>query len=302
MNGAPERKVEVVVTGMHRSGTTWFGSLLESMGFYGVIHEPFNKNHGLVGTPRWYLDSRFSEDRAFFERGLRDLCAGSARFRRPFLSHAKMRSLAKWFLGTGAERIYRTALSNPTGRLVLKDPFLLTFVPSLVEHEIEAVIVVRHPAAIFGSLQRMQWDVSLDEFADRGLVVADAKSIEDRARTIATYWNAIYGPALECSKSGKGSRLLFVSHELFFDDVVAGCHRIARFLGENEAPVGMLDYAARTTTATTVKPTGRQVHQLSRDSRTLAGAWKKDLSPSVIAVFEEVAGDKYNELVKLCGG
>ena len=45
-------KRPIVVTGSHRSGTTWVGRMLCLSGEAGYIHEPFNP----VRTPSWFAD------------------------------------------------------------------------------------------------------------------------------------------------------------------------------------------------------------------------------------------------------
>ena len=44
----------IIISGMHRSGTTFLGKLLESSGNMHTIHEPFNYKFGLEGVPCWY--------------------------------------------------------------------------------------------------------------------------------------------------------------------------------------------------------------------------------------------------------
>lgn len=294
------RRIEAVVTGMHRSGTTWFGALIDSMNLYAVIHEPFNRNHGLLDTPRWYLDAERDTDRMFFEDSVNALCDGTARFRRPYLPHAKMKSIVKMILGTGAERIYRAAISSKLESLVLKDPFLLKFVPALSTFGIKSIIVVRHPAAIYISLKRMGWKIDIDDLAEEMGIKTNADESHGDAVRLANYWSLIYEPALRHSLSSVNPDTLFVSHEFFFGDVEAGCHRIAHFLGLNKAPDSMLDYARRTTTASTVNPSDRKVHQLERNSQVLATSWRNNISADLIDIFDEACGNTYEQLMKRC--
>ena len=95
------------VTGMHRSGTTWLGTLISKFDKMVAIHEPCNFGYGLKGVPRWYIDGRYSEDRDFVDRLLREIPAGSARFQRDFSIKRPVHGLARLVLGNRSEREWR---------------------------------------------------------------------------------------------------------------------------------------------------------------------------------------------------
>ena len=48
-------KPDCLVTGMHRSGTTLIGRMVElASSDISVLHEPFNYELGIQGVPSWY--------------------------------------------------------------------------------------------------------------------------------------------------------------------------------------------------------------------------------------------------------
>ncbi|WP_075261386.1 sulfotransferase [Geobacillus thermocatenulatus] len=45
----------ILVTGAHRSGTTFVGKMLSLHPSIGYIQEPFNKDFGVKGIENWFL-------------------------------------------------------------------------------------------------------------------------------------------------------------------------------------------------------------------------------------------------------
>lgn len=283
------RRICAVVTGMHRGGTTWFGALIAAAGPFGVIHEPFNRNHGLPGVPDWYLDPQDPGDLAFWDRAAQVLCAGRARFRRPFLPHAPMRSLAKMLIGSEAARGYARVMAAGQRDLVLKCPFLTRFVPHLDRSDIRTIVIVRHPGAIMGSLDRMGWALDLAPLRARGWVAPD-RICTSRAETLAVYWRALFAENLALAQAGHLPRTLFVSHERFFDDVDSGCDRIAAHLGLPAAPPVMRDFARASSAGHRITPPRGRVHDLHRDSQQVARGWRARIDPATLRILEAEAG------------
>lgn len=289
-----------VVTGMHRSGTTWFGSLFSVLDDYAVLHEPFNYNHGIKNVPRWYLDYDNLDDRYFVEQGLSSLLQGRAKFNRPFLRHARTKSILKKILGTGAERNYKDSLNSGVRNLILKDPFLIKMTPYLLSKGIPTIVIVRHPAAIFQSLNRMGWFGNM-EFLPQCRAGLPAYDSDFGAEYYtARLWSELYSPVLKCHKSHLSEKLLILSHEDFFDDLVDGCAKISNLLGAGTSVDKMFAYVRRTSTADLVVPKGKKVHSLARNSKALAGSWRSEVCMDSLSVFENECGELYRELIQIC--
>ena len=70
------------ISGMHRSGTTWVGQVVQHALPQSVIHEPFNADIGLSDVTRWYYGPADAEHVTQLVRGLRDGKLGYRRRRR----------------------------------------------------------------------------------------------------------------------------------------------------------------------------------------------------------------------------
>jgi hypothetical protein len=175
----------ILVTGSHRSGTTWTGAMLAAAHGVGYIHEPFNPAVGPgVFAPairRWftYVGSGSSEIEASLERTLAfefDHRADRRMVRDP---------------GT-LKRHIRTRLAFARSRRqghrpLLKDPIAVLSAEWIARRfDADVVVMIRHPAGFVGSLKRLGWTHDFSSFLEQEELMRDhlgpfAAEIEDFA-------------------------------------------------------------------------------------------------------------------------
>lgn len=195
----------VLITGSHRSGTTWVSKILNSAPNTNLLREPFNPHHrpGVFGADidTWYL---YLND----ELG--------ARYEQPFRSmldfqynaSAELRSLHSF---RDAGRMVRDmtemwrAARNPGCRPLIKDPLALLSTEWIIDNfSAKVVILMRHPAAFVSSLKRVGWKISFNHllnqpalmdrlpFDIRDQVSAAASNPPDLIERGAVLWNVLY--------------------------------------------------------------------------------------------------------------
>ncbi|PSO44865.1 hypothetical protein BRC21_00800 [Candidatus Saccharibacteria bacterium SW_7_54_9] len=130
----------LLVTGTHRSGTTWAGRMLSLPSDVGYVHEPFDPTDrpgscsGIFS--RWY--EHVQEPAPDVRRCVR---------------HSPLRDVA----GIGYTLIKSVVNRWRERRPLMKDPLALLSAEWLHEtFDMEVVILVRHPAAFAGSLKKGQ--------------------------------------------------------------------------------------------------------------------------------------------------
>lgn len=163
----------ILVTGAHRSGTTWAGKMLAADADTAYISEPLNMLHrpGVFSAPvkHWYqyiCDENESEFLPAFQQLLEydyhlwDEIR-SIRSRRDFLR------MGRDFM------IFYNALERGQ-RALLKDPFAVFSVPWFAQRlDCRVVVTVRHPAAFASSLQRLGWSFDFKDLLDQPLLMRD---------------------------------------------------------------------------------------------------------------------------------
>ena len=162
----------IVVTGSHRSGTTWVGRMLCLSGEAGYIHEPFNP----VRRPSWmrhpvpYWYVFITEDNEDLYKDDLERVMG---FRFPLQNVTRLRKPEH--LGIAASdvrRTFRPRLRN--SRPLLKDPFALFSAPWLeARYDADIVVTVRNPVAFVGSIKRLDWQFKFRTLLAQGALMSD---------------------------------------------------------------------------------------------------------------------------------
>jgi len=171
-NGVSNRR-PILVSGLHRSGTTWIGRMLAFSGELAYVSEPLNVHHrpGVLSSPvkHWYSyisSQNEGEYLAAFEKTLQ-LRYGIWKELFSLRSlHDLLRMLRDAFI-FGRGRITRQ-------RVLLKDPFALFSVPWFAEGlDCEVVIAIRHPAAFVSSLKRLDWSFDFGDLLAQPALMRD---------------------------------------------------------------------------------------------------------------------------------
>lgn len=162
----------ILVTGAHRSGTTWVGQMLSLPPSVGYLHEPFN----LVYRPSGYgVHPEFWYQ--YIHQG--NAFAYAQRFRQ--ILNFKPISLAQTrFQGIDDAKIFLKRNYELTGhrlmrrRALIKDPLALFATPWLVkEFGMQPVVLIRHPAAFVNSVTKQGWRFNFQHLASQPELLAD---------------------------------------------------------------------------------------------------------------------------------
>jgi len=142
----------ILVTGSHRSGTTWVGRTLALDPRVVYVHEPFNldarKPTMRVRPAHWFEHVTRENESAFLEP-VAEVVRGEFPPRK--------RGVASRLLET---------VQAP--RVLVKDPIALLAAPWLADRfGFDVVVMIRHPAAFASSLQRLDWRFDFGNLAEQ---------------------------------------------------------------------------------------------------------------------------------------
>ena len=163
----------ILVTGSHRSGSTWLGQMIGASDVVGYVHEPFNidRGPGICRTrfPYWFTYIRPGTDGAIADdfRRLLD-------FRYNYLAQAvRVRSKrdVRVLIRDGGHFLrYRMRHLRP----LVKDPMALFSAEWIAEtFDAQVVVVVRHPAAFASSLKLDGWTHPFSHFLNQPALIED---------------------------------------------------------------------------------------------------------------------------------
>lgn len=279
---------KIIVTGLHRSGTTWLGRVIRKTGEVASLHEPFNKAFGMCGVPDWYPyyeQSTQSPENAIVEKLIADLFGGRAQYLWRHPEHSAFKNLVRKLIGSRSEREYRLAVRSKSPRVMLKDPFCLFLSGFLIEkYDARVVVIVRHPAAHLVSMRRMNWVAPLATLLKhRAFREKLAFDFPDRTPeelpeidVNSYFWLAAHRYILSLRESFP-DRVLVCRHEDISREPVPNILSICSFLNI-DGPGPAVDYAAESTSGSVVRPADRQLHSFSRDGQALTNYWRRVLS------------------------
>jgi hypothetical protein len=296
----------ILVTGTHRSGTTWVGKMLAADALTAYISEPLNVLHrpGVFHTKvtHWY-QYVCEENESEFLPAFEELMEFDYRL------WEEIRSLRsrKDFLRMGHDFfIFYNGLMRGQ-RVLMKDPFAVFSTPWFAKRlNCKVVITVRHPAAFASSLKLLNWPFDFQDLLNQPLLMRDhLERYRDQMQSIkpddligqaALLWKMIYRSVHAASELNPD--FIIVRHEDLSRDPVPGYHDLYRLLG--------LEFTQRvekiilnsSSSENPMELSRKKVHGFKLDSRANLDKWKKRLTVEeidrVYKMTEEVSSLYYS--------
>jgi len=218
-----KRTNPILVTGMHRSGTTWVGKMIAANSQFAYISEPLNVLHrpGVFqhDTQYWYTYIN-PKNEAVYLPAFTDTIS----FRYHLFSELQALYSIKDFF-----RMIRDLSTFIKGRLqnkraLIKDPFAVFSSQWFAERlNCQVVIVVRHPAAVINSMKRLGWDFDFTDLLAQNKLIKDwlspyqeeiyqiTKQKPDIIMQGSLLWKIIYATVAQYKKINLGFHI--VRHE-----------------------------------------------------------------------------------------
>jgi hypothetical protein len=295
-------KTPILVTGAHRSGTTWVGKILAADPRQaGYISEPLNVLHrpGVMRQPtrRWYT-YLCAENQDAYLPALRETLA----FRyHPWLELKSLRSLkdagrmARDFTAFARARLHRA-------RPLLKDPFAVFSAPWFAQTlGCRVVITVRHPLGFVSSLKRLGWTFDFQDLLDQPLLMRDhlAPFRDEMENALAApedviwqgslLWRMVYTVVDGFRASHPDFRV--VRHEDLSRQPEAGFRDLYAALGLDFNPRVQRTLIKSSQPGNPRELDPHRVHAVRLDSAANLSNWKKRLTPEEVTRIRSLTAD-----------
>ena len=288
----------ILVTGAHRSGTTWVGKMLALAPGVAYIHEPFSPRTAAGLSPA-HFDRYFtvvtSENEARYRPGLEQ----TIRFR--YGLGAQLRSLRG---GRDLARIPRDLVRVERARLsgarpLVKDPIALLSAEWLAEtFGMDVVVLIRHPAAFAASLKRLGWKHSFATFIQDGRVPEVLRPYEPEIREqaeqpgeilaqAALLWRVLYNAVDGYRERHPGWS--FLRHEDVSAEPVSTFERLYTEFGLEFTPLVRQSIARASAPDNPAEPA--TPHAVELDSAASLGRWREDLTAEEVETLRERTRD-----------
>jgi hypothetical protein len=292
----------ILVTGSHRSGSTWVGRVLASSPGIAYVEEPFNPSNPMGiwnrEPPPWFCYIHAGNEHLWFpiirdilafKQPLRKLWSGRDEFpwkhkTKPF---ERERYVFEHYLQEGAHRVFRS-------RPMMKDPIAIFSSAWLADRfGMDVVMLWRHPAAFILSIKEKKWFFDYNNLIKQPELIRDyLQPFEDQIRYYAPkgtdydiieggslQWNILYHVAHEMAKTRP--EWVVARHEDLSRDPVAAFRQMFEKLHLPFSSKVEQEVRARSAEENGVddKSTWEDAR---RDSKSLIQKWKKRLSADEI--------------------
>lgn len=287
-------KKPILITGSHRSGSTWVGKMIASSPKVHYIHEPFNVDFSPgAGISRsrfkyWYTYiSEENEDQYY--SALKDTISYSYSTFSALKSLRSPRAINKViqeYLRFRQNRILKL-------RPLLKDPIALFSAEWIASRfNADVVVIIRHPAAFVSSLKRKNWQFPFSNLSHQPLLM---EKLPEALRTdVIEYTNTPPGIIDQASLiwkichfqiskySSEHSEWMFVKHEDLSMNPVEGFSQIFDHLNlefTNQMELAILEYSSL---GNIKEAPNQDAHFIKLNSHENIKNWKCRLSPCEI--------------------
>nr|MCH9661426.1 sulfotransferase [Bacteroidota bacterium] len=164
----------VLVTGSHRSGSTWTGRVIAKANNVRYVHEPFNLGDPKLKTPFRYWFSYANGKTAREQKKIK-------RYLVSFISNTSSKFLFSIFSKRSLKALYAFAIdfrSRRSHRTVIKDPIALMSADWIYENlNWDVVVIIRHPAAFIASLKVKNWQFNFKNLQEQSALIAQRLTI-----------------------------------------------------------------------------------------------------------------------------
>ncbi len=273
----------ILVTGPHRSGTTWVGRMLASHPSVAYLAEPFN-----VRVPP-------SPVRHFFEHVTADTAPAFRTYLQPLLAFRdaalyQIDATEPWPLARRCARMVRTWRRRLGGhRPLLKDPIAFFSAEWLARtFGTDVVVLIRHPAAFASSLLRLGSVFDFNDFVNQPELIRahGLEAFEDDFRAFANnppdlldqailLWQVFATVTLRYRR--EHPTWAFLRHEDLSADPLREFGHLLPQLGLELTPRVRRTIEEHTSADNPADAPGNAAHCLRRDSRANAWSWRQRL-------------------------
>jgi len=291
-------QASILVTGAHRTGTTWVGKMLAASPQVAYISEPLNvwRRPGVLRAPvsKWYT-LICEENEAQYLPAFREMLG----FRYGLWREIRSLRSRKDFLRMGRDFSIFLRGRFLRQRPLIKDPFAVFSAPWFAERlGCRVVITVRHPAAFASSLKRLNWPFDFRDLLEQPVLMqrwlgVDRAEMEligtdDVVGQAALLWRMVYRIVARTMKLHP--LFIVVRHEDLSLDPVSGYRDLYAALDLDFTPKVEQTILNASSAENPVELSKKKVHAVKLDSRANLDNWKKRLSADEIIRIRKMTG------------
>ena len=288
----------ILVTGAHRTGTTWVGKMLAASSQVAYISEPLNVLHrpGVLCAPvsKWYTFISW-ENEAEYLPAFREMLGFHYGLWREVRSLRSRKDSLR--MGRDLSIFLRGMLFGQ--RPLIKDPFAVFSAPWFAERlGCRVIITVRHPAGFASSLKRLNWSFDFRDMLEQPVLMQrwldveraemEAAQTDDIIGQAALLWRMVYRVVARMMKLYPS--FIILRHEDLSCDPVSCYRDLYAALDLDFTPAVEKTISNASSSDNPTELSSGKVHAVKLDSRANLDNWKRRLSPDEILRVRRITG------------
>lgn len=289
----------VLITGSHRSGTTWVGGILGASPKLHYIQEPLHP-HNVVAQALWGHNAQLlytyigPHNDIEWREAYRKLFAFQPNCVRAISSGISQRVLIRIL-----KEILRAQIAKRQGkRPLLKDPYALLSAPWLnQEMGVRVVVLIRHPCAFVSSINRIKWDHEFDKhFLNRPMIIEkyfsnyiqlmEEARRHDRVWRAALMWRMLHD--VIAGFQDNYPEWIYLRHEDICKDPVKSFRWLSQRLGIDFDSRMQSRLHATSDAKYPVNPENQVSQAQRRNSKQLGTAWKQQMDQKMVDTIRQL--------------
>jgi Sulfotransferase family len=292
----------ILVTGAHRTGTTWVGKMLAAGSQVAYISEPLNVLHrpGVMRAPveKWYT-LICEENEMEYLPAFRELLG----FRYGLWREVRSLRSRKDFIRMGRDFSVFLRGRFLRQRPLIKDPFAVFSIPWFADRlGCRVIVTVRHPAGFASSLKRLNWPFDFRDLLEQPLLMQKWLDI-DRAEMellhtddiigqAALLWRIVYRVMARMMQLHPS--IIVVRHEDLSHDPIPCYRDLYATLDLDFTPKVEQTILNASSSDNPTELSKKKVHAVKLDSRANLDNWKRRLSKEEITRIRKMTGKTAN--------
>ena len=290
-------KKPIIVTGAHRSGTTWVGQMIALDKNVRYIHEPFNIDEPRIHPLKYWFEYISFDDPEERQKEIYEFIDEILDF--------NLKGVSKDFKMINGPRDILRFIKDTYERInkrpLLKDPIVVMSTDWIAEKfNADVVALIRHPAAFIASIKVKDWEHFFHHFIEQEKLMNILGPYADKIRKYSELhpdiidqgillWNIIYYRISQYQKVHP--EWIFIRHEDLSLDPVNEYKKIYEKLG--------LNFTSKIEKKIIDSTSSKKAKHLKRDSKKNIFTWKNRLSEKDIKRIkkgtQEVSSQFYGE-------
>jgi len=298
-------KKPILITGIHRSGTTFTGRMLSMNKNIAYVHEPFNPEYGLKEFDLYFKYLTEENIDGKIDNIINKIInLNKVNYELPNINSdnilkEKIKYIFRKIIPTKPQLEYNYYRLHPfINRVLVKDPIACLSSQFLHrKYGFEVVILIRHPLSFVGSIKRLNWGFDFNNFLNQPILMQDylymykdeminfSNSRDEIVEIGTLLWNCIYSVLFDYIKNNP--KMIVVKHEDLSLKPIETFTNLYNKLNINFTKKNKEKINELTSEENDVKAENNKAHDFNRNSKELVKYYKNILTKNEIKYISQ---------------